>query len=209
MQRRPVYDEIILNLRWGRTPFFDLNRKDNEKVKIKKKLEQFNVFLNTYGLSFKQKEISNFDNQNDFALNITENLVQNNNAAICQTARDEALMSERAYNKFRKKIKPFAKLASLTKCNHYKRLISSYWQIQNTSCGAFVSDPIQKIKFVCEKYLTCNPGALEDKCFNIFLCGDGFQLTRTHLNILNFSFRLLNDSDLSLNGCYVLGMYIN
>lgn len=209
MQRRPVYDEIILNLRWGRTPFFDLNRKDNEKVKIKKKLEQFNVFLNTYGLSFKQKEISNFDNQNDFALNITENLVQNNNAAICQTARDEALMSERAYNKFRKKIKPFAKLASLTKCNHYKRLISSYWQIQNTSCGAFVSDPIQKIKFVCENYLTYNPGALKDKCFKIFLCGDGFQLTRTHLNILNFSFRLLNDSDLSLNGCYVLGMYIN
>ena len=121
MQRRPVYDEIILNLRWGRTPFFNLNRKDNEKVKIKKKLEQFNVFLNTYGLSFKQIEISNFDNQNDFALNITENLIQNNIAAICQTARDEALMSEVAFNKFRKKIKHLAKLSSLTKCNRYKR----------------------------------------------------------------------------------------
>ena len=41
--------------------------------------------------------------------------------------------------------------------------------------------------------------------FNILLSDDSFNVTKTQINALNFTFSLLNDGDLSHNGFYVLG----
>ena len=46
---------------------------------------------------------------------------------------------------------------------------------------------------------------VKDNTFNILLSGDGVSLTKTQINILNFTFSLLNDGDLSLRGFYILG----
>lgn len=76
--------------------------------------------------------------------------------------------------------------------------------------GSYIKDPTSKIKFVCEKYLEklgklIPPEKVKDNTFKILLCGDGVNLTRTHLNILNFTFSLVNDEDLRLGGYYTLG----
>ena len=46
------HESIEISLRRGRVPYFNLNNKSTEKKRIKKKLIQFNNYLNTYGLSF-------------------------------------------------------------------------------------------------------------------------------------------------------------
>ena len=40
----------------------------------------------------------------------------------------------------------------------------------------------------------------------ILLSGDSFNITKTHVNALNFTFSLINDKDLSHKGFYILGI---
>lgn len=53
--------------------------------------------------------------------------------------------------------------------------------------------------------------SIEDKnydnvVFEILLSGDSFNITKTHVNALNFTFSLINDKDLSHKGFYILGI---
>ena len=50
-------DSIELNLRRGKVPYFNLRNKLEQKIKIKKKLDQFNTYLNTFGLCFSKIDI--------------------------------------------------------------------------------------------------------------------------------------------------------
>ena len=206
------YDSIELNFRRFRVPYFDLIDKSKEKRKIKKKLDQFNKYLNSYGLGFNKIEISK-QTVNNYMLDIETNTTQEteqSKAAICQTAKDVALMSDKSYIKFRNTLSPFSKLSSLEECNIYKKRVNKFWNISGNEMGSYIKDPASKIKFVCEKYLEklsklTPPEKVKDNTFKILLCGDGVNLTRTHLNILNFTFSLVNDEDLSLGGYYTLG----
>ena len=218
-------ETIELSLR-RRIPYFNLRDKQNEKIKIKKKLVQFNKFLNSYGLGFEKIEIKRMNPTNKFALDITEDITVNK-AAICQMARDVALMSEQSYIKFRKKISPIAKLVSLKKCNAFKKQINQIWPLnieesenpdaddiynpsESNRMGASIAEPLEKIKFVCSKYLEklasqTPPEMVVNNTFRLMICGDGVQITKTHLSLLNICFTLLNDGDLSHKGLYTLG----
>lgn len=118
-------------------------------------------------------------------------------------------MSERSYNTFRKALSPYINLISLKECNTHKERVNKIWSIRDNEMGSYVKEPIEKIKFVCTKYLEklirSSTNQVKDKTFNILLSGDGISLTKTHINILNFTFSLLNDGDLSLKGFYTLG----
>ena len=208
-----VYDCIDLNSRIRRVPYFSLVDKLKEKKKLKKKLDQFNTYLKSYGLAFNKIQIYKHDinNEKDFDLEIeSKEPAGIDKVALCQTARDVSLMSEKAYNKFRKTINPIAKIVSLAKCNAYKKKVNEFWAIGNNLYGSFILEPLKKITDVCEKYIDkmgkkTPPEPVKDNTLNIQLCGDGVMITKTHLNILNFTFSLLNDIDLSLNGFYSLG----
>ena len=153
---RPNYDEIILNMRWGRVPFFNLNHKENEKVNIRRKLQQFNTFLNSFGLSFKNIDMGRNVGPANFRLNIEDNNNVINRAELCQRAKDVAHMSDRSYNKLKRMLKPIVMLSSLEKCNIYKQRLNSFWPITNNAQGAFIENPKAKIQYVCEKYLDLN-----------------------------------------------------
>jgi hypothetical protein len=223
------YESIELTLR-RRIPYFDLKDKQNEKRKIKKKLMQFNNFLSSYGLGFESIEIKRMNPTKKFTLNISEgDLPSNDKAAICQKAREISLMSEKSYLKFRKIISPIAKLPSLKKCNAFKKQINQIWPLnteetenpdpediynpsESNRMGASIAEPLEKIKFVCSKYLNkltsqTPKGVVVNDTFKIMICGDGIQITKTHLNLLNICFTLLNDGDLSHKGLYTLGNY--
>lgn len=211
------YDSIDLYYRKKRVPYFNLINKSTEKKRLKKKFIQFNTYLSSYGLSFDKIEISNKVKE-DFKLNIVENptaiVTNNNKVAICQTARDIALMSERSYSSFRKILNPIAKLPSLRKCNIYKKRVNRFWIIGHNKMGSFIKDPISKIKFICQKYLDKisnfnPPEQVKDNTFKILISGDGVNITNTHLKILNFTFSLTNDGDLSRRGFYTLGTFLS
>ena len=203
------HESIELNLR-RRIPYFHLLDQMKEKRKIKRKLAQFNRFLGSYGLNFKKIDICETEQNQiapEFEINIEQSFPVVDKAALCQTARDAGLISEKSYEKLRKTIKPFAKLSSIYKCREYKKKVNQIWPIQTNSKGSFISNPIEKIKFVCQRFIQINSSeAVKDMTFKLLLCGDGVQITKTHINLLNFTFALLNDGDMSLNGQYTLGI---
>ena len=209
-----THDSIELNLRASRIPYFDLINKKHEKLKIKKKFLQFNRYLQTFGLCLKTIQISENDQSNDFKFEIEKKIeiidgpqTELELNAIFQNARDKACMSDRSYKTFRKAISPAAKIVSLARCISYKKKVDAFWPIEINEKGAFIAEPISKIKFVCAKYIERleDPNTLKDKNFNILLSGDGLTLTKTHTNAFNFTFSLLNDGDMSHNGFYILG----
>ena len=51
------HDLIKLPLRKTRVKYFDLINKKHERLKLKKKLKQFNSYLSTYGLAFETIQI--------------------------------------------------------------------------------------------------------------------------------------------------------
>lgn len=207
-------DTIELPIRPSRIPYFDLINKKHERLKIKKKLMQFNRFLQTFGLCFKNIQITKDNQSNNFKLGIENNTdiddehEENSKLnAIFQNARDKACMSDRSYKTFRKSISPAAKIVSLERCNSYKTKIDNFWMIETNDKGSFIAEPLSKIKYVCSKYIDnlVEPKTVKNNTFNILISGDGFMLTKTQTSALNCTFSLLNDGDLSHNGFYILG----
>ncbi len=197
------YDCIDLNLRHGRIPYFDLVQKRAERMKFRKKLNQFNNYLRTYGLNLKSVEIDdNVENEEGFKLQISEKADDLNLAALCQKARDSANISEKSYKELRKKLLPLCRLVNLSKCNKYKSQLNNIWPVDNNSMGSYILDPVQKIKFVCNNFLNrlkSEQYDLKINKFNILLCGDGIQLSKTHINVINFCFSLIDEKLLNID----------
>jgi len=175
------HDSIELNLRNDRIPYFDLINKPRTKNKFRKKLIQFNNYFLTFGICF--DKIS------------------------CKSVQYRVT---KAYKIFRETIQPIAKLASLESCVLYKKKVDSFWSIKTNTRGSFIAEPGDKISYICSKYIEQQDPAycaknIVNNTFNILICGDSFQLTKTHTNVLNITFCLLNDGDLSHNGFYILG----
>jgi hypothetical protein len=203
------YDSIDLNLRYGRTRYFNLIHKQTEKIKFRRKLTQFNTYLRTYGLNLKRIEIDdNIQNEtNDFKLDITEAREELDLVSICQIARDKANISERKYKILRKNLMPIGKLANLAQCNQYKKSLNEkFWQVIKNSTGFYVFDVLEKLTFVCNKFynrLETEDSELcrlikEKKTLDIMICGDGIQCTKTRVNILNFCFSIIDEKLLNM-----------
>jgi len=67
--------------------------------------------------------------------------------------------------------------------------------------GAYIEDPILKIKSVCKNFLKQNQP--QQETFKILLCGDSLIISKTRISLLNFCFSLLNDQNRPYK--YILG----
>ena len=76
------------------------------------------------------------DDIDDFQINYVEDT--KNISKICQTAKEECLLSRETYNKFRKILAPYATLASLAKLKKIKNK-------PNKIFNNFLKQPIDKI----------------------------------------------------------------
>jgi hypothetical protein len=85
--------------------------------------------------------------------------------------------------------------------------INNLFDPQTHEKGFYVI-PESKIKYVCGKFLERNPG-FNSGLFRIKLCCDGVSLSRTKINLLNFSFNLLDDThnSLSVFDTFILGKF--
>ena len=111
-------------------------------------------------------------------------------------------MSERKYEKVRR----VAQLPSYYHLKKIKKDIDSIFNINENSLG-FYNEPIEKIKFVIERFI--EKSQIENsEVINIKIGIDGLQLTKTHRQILNVTFTILNENKRATTskGNYIIGM---
>lgn len=122
-------------------------------------------------------------------------------------ARDEAMISYRKYRRF-------SKTANLGLSSEYKlrkiyEKIDSQINLSNNAYGYYL-DSATKIKKVLTKTLEkmrTNNVEMKDNTFILKFCGDGTNITKSNLQIVNFAFTVINDSTtaMSAKGNYILG----
>lgn len=136
-------------------PFFSLKDKSKSKIAFKKKLKEVNQYFKSHGLKFGLITLikAELNDVNDFDIKYVEDPIKNLNE-ITQQAKDECLMSEDAYSKFRQIIMPIATLPSISACNYVKRKLNNHWKINFNQYDHYIDEPIAKISDVCKNYLS-------------------------------------------------------
>ena len=92
----------------------------------------------------------------------------------------------------------------LYKINSFKSKMNKFYTILQNSMGYYV-EPIEKLTYVLTKIYSKLEKNIQNNTFELFLSGDGMQLTRTMTNSVNFTFKVLNEMD--PNALYILGNF--
>ena len=224
-------DSNKLNLKLAlkkRKKFFSLSRRQRDRVKgeLYQLFLKISCVLQSYGLEFNQIEL-NESNQNSPSMlqdhnaenyikkkitierwRTTTNLSKSELSLIGQRAKDRNNLSDRVYSRFTADMNTISKnkLPTLYRINTFKQKMNKFYTIHRNIFGFFV-EPIEKIRFVLSKVFEKLHSNIENDTFNLHLSGDGMAITKTHLNCLCFTFKVLNEKDMSCNGLYMLGLF--
>ena len=96
-----MIEKMDLDIRNGRIPFFDLIKKKKSKSSFRNKFEMLNRYFKSHGLKLGKITLHKAnmeDDIKDFDITYVNNT--NNISKVCQTAKEECLLSEVTYNKF-------------------------------------------------------------------------------------------------------------
>jgi hypothetical protein len=76
------------------------------------------------------------------------------------------------------------------------------------SIGVYL-DPLEKIRFVIKKYIEKND-IIENEPLILKLGGDGTNITKANLKLLNFTFTCINEKNVAKTskGNYILGKHV-
>ena len=125
----------------------------------------------------------------------------------CLEIKDVCNISNENYRKMRKTLSKISpnKLSALKRIYSLKVQLDNHFRVNTNEKGCYI-DPEQKIKFVCKKFLSRNPN-FPSNVFKIKLSCDGITISKTKVQLLNFSFNLLDDQKNALNveHTYILG----
>jgi hypothetical protein len=144
-------------------------------------------------------------------IKILKSQITNSQMAFhCMKAKDLTNMSNEKYRLLRnlvKEINPIY-LPSNNWISEMKFDLNNFFEIISINNG-FYLNPEQKIQYVCKKFLTKNTD-FKNKVFNIRLSADVTKISKTRIQILNFTFDLLDERDIisSVVSIYILGIFI-
>lgn len=128
---------------------------------------------------------------------------RHNELAILQNAKDKANLSFLAYRALRIKLKYInINILSGKRLDSFKFKLNLFFPIYSNSLGCYVSAQ-EKIRFVIRKIynkMIENNIVISNNIFKVHLSGDGFQLTRTKINLFKFTFKILNENNNSISG---------
>ena len=98
-------------------------------------------------------------------------------------------------------------IPGINKITLLQKMINSFFIIKRNDYG-FYCDAAQKIRFVCKKHLDNNL-IVDENEFIIKLSCDGTQLNKKGLNLLNFTFTVINCAKQckTVRGNFILGNY--
>jgi hypothetical protein len=200
-----------------RKNFFDCEHAQKERNKnlIKAQSATLNAFCRSIGLKIHKIILNrNEVRMNDFEIEKSikvfiesQNLTNEEKAFKFLKAKDESNLSQKKYRIIRKAIMDIetCNIMGIKSIDPMKQRLNNFFRLENNEKG-FYLNPIQKIIFVCRKFLEKKP-EYDRRIFRIKLCCDGVALSSTKVNMLNFSFNLLDDETQNLNvlDTYILG----
>jgi hypothetical protein len=175
------------------------------------------IFISSIGLEFHKIElkkltsgstVTNFESFYNSVCSIKytyglENLEKIDHGFIGQEVKDISMLSEKAYSRMRRSLmRQKIVLPSLYYCNKAKSIMDIFYTVHKNKYGSYIS-PAEKFDFVLRKIYNKLEKKIKNDTFEIFLSGDGMQLTRTHTNTLNFTFKVINENDST--ALYTLG----
>jgi hypothetical protein len=206
-------DKIILRKRRN---FFEISREGQRKCRhhIKEKTNDLNMFLKSMGLQFKCIEIVRRNDKvdEDFEIKIMNKTVTKFKTEETKTllldalkAVDEANMSEQSYRGFKKTMK-LPSMPTLYRIRAHRSRLNSFFDLKQNDFGHYV-DARQKIEYVLKKIYKKETTQIKDDTFFLKFSGDGTNITKTSVQLLNFTFTVLNDKGIckTSSGNYILG----
>ena len=201
----------------NRKNYFDSSRV--QKYKYKKQLRNniidLNIFAQRIGLQVEHvifRPNINIIAQNNEERKIDITVLPNSLTAKqkvykCLIAKDLSNLSNRNYSTFRKTLKdsfPFG--TSLDRIRNLQKDLNRYFWVKSNAFG-FYLDPKKKFQFVISKFLEKNVSTHQR--FSIKLSADSSTISKTKINLLLFTFELLNDTSISsVNTTYILGKFL-
>ena len=200
----------------------NIQKRRKNKHQIRKKLTEFNNYLQSIGLVLCSKEtiiLKKYDGNSapeDFRMKIIEELPPKNDILNALYVADTCYLSQRTYNKIRTNLNLKDELPSLYKMINLKKSINNLFDLRLNRNGAFLKYPLQKVEFVLKKILN-NLTALsenlviDNKTFIIKLSGDGKVLTKSsRREINNIVFTVINETEKCKTsiGNYILGNFL-
>jgi hypothetical protein len=219
-----------------RVKYFNLGKRAQYYVKKNLFFSLFfflELYLKTFGLQlnyielvpFNEEAQTEFDEEefNNDAKTIAYQLfskklkilsadTRDNELTILQNAKDKANLSFLAYRALRIKLKYInINILSGKRLDSFKFKLNLFFPIYSNSLGCYVSAQ-EKIRFVIRKIynkMIQNNIVISNNIFKVHLSGDGFQLTRTKINLFKFTFKILNEKNNSISGIYHLGKLLD
>jgi hypothetical protein len=200
-------------------PFFAVSTRHQSRHKAKiEQLAQTHLspYCTNIGLNLKNIECELIDHisdsSNSIKVNITSSLTDSAKSTEQKIfdalkLKDELNLGRRDYIKLRNMLGK-DKLPSHYSVLIMEKQLDMFFTVRNNSHGYYIGDPLSKIKFVCEKFLK-EHNQVENNTFLIKLAGDGTRITKNLVDLLNYTFTVINDENLAKTskGNYDLGEY--
>ena len=184
-----------------------LKRQEPEiKFRLKKKLLDFNSFLNSIGLALcpqstiiirKKNVLSEASNFN-FRITKDESIEQpSHENKVLKTLGivDATYISERKYKTLRKELDLRDSLPTLYQLKLMKSTFKIFFELERNDFGYFLKYPLKKVEFVLKKIFDEKPFLKETENIILKLSGDGKSITRSNIEINNITFTVINDKD--------------
>ena len=197
-----------------RKNYFEVTRqqKHNQQKTINNKLRQAQKYASSIGLKIESIVLSKMSTDAELRINKIKIIIQNcqsecmsENEKVfrCLVAKDKANVSCIKYKLIRSSL-DFIYMPGINKIISLQKKINSFFPIKMNNYGVYC-DPYLKIKYVCQKLLEQNL-YVDDK-FIIKLSCDGTLITKSSVHLLNFTFTVLNQSNVckTARGNYILG----
>jgi len=189
--------------------FFDVKRSQKRRNRnlIRMKSDILSKFCETIGLQVDEIILSR---KQDVArkpkITIIEQSLSDRHM-IFKTlyAKDITNLSNIKYRQWRKILKEIdaQRLPGIKQIVTMQHELNNFFKIRKNNYGFFVN-PIEKINLVCSSFLKKNPN-FNKTVFEIKLSADGTRISSTKIQVLNFTFNLIDDEK---NSSSVLSTYL-
>ena len=185
------------------------NKQRNYNL-ILKKLQEISNYCNSLGLSLLPVEICPFNNRLFTRKDLKIHQTANNNEDYDLKVMKAFDMSLTSYNKYQS-IKNHLKdkfFPSKSKVVLIRKKIDTIFNIRSNQFG-FYFDARQKITFILQQRLEYlkEKKSISNNTIKLKFCADGIQVTKSRIQLINFSFSIIDDIEKSMspNGHYILG----
>lgn len=173
------------------------------------------MYAKSFGIGLMPCNFRKLENINTYDFNAEDIQVLEKNTArktpflFCK-ARSLSMISRRKYLSFRKETQ--IEMSSIYKIRKVERNINEIFNFESNKYGYYIN-PAEKLNYILKqtlKIMETKNEVLKDDTFIVKFAGDGTNLTRSRLQVLNFTVTVIDSKStaMSIKGNHILGKEI-